>query len=91
MEISSSNQAQLAQFQRVQNQDSQALDATQAAQASSSSSPSTPSSTSPSTQAQNSTVTISQEARERFTAEQASGTNDTVELQSSGSTAEKPR
>ena len=87
MEISSSNQAQLAQFQRVQNQESQALNSTQEAQAASS----TPSSTSPSTQAQNSTVNISQEARERFTAEQTSGTNDTVELQSSGSQAEKPR
>ena len=83
MEISSSNQAQLAQFQRVQNQESQALNSTQEAQAASS----TPSST----QAQNSTVNISQEARERFTAEQTSGTNDTVELQSSGSQAEKPR
>jgi|GEM_PF-2364045 len=90
MEISSSNQAQLAQFQRVQNQESSALNSGEEAQATAAN---TGQNTAQSA-SQSSSVNISQEARERFSAEQQSGrteVSDTVELQSSGSTSEKPR
>jgi len=85
MEISSNNQAQLAQFQRVQNQENTALNTSEEVQA-------TPQN-STQNQTQNSSVNISQEARERLATEQnnSSATNETVELQSTGSTAEKPR
>lgn len=90
MEISSSNQAQLAQFQRVQNQESSALNSGEEVQA-------TAANTGQNTvqsASQSSSVNISQEARERLSAGQQSGrteVSDTVELQSSGSQSEKPR
>lgn len=90
MEISSGNQAQLAQFQRVQNQESSALNSGEKVQATAAN---TGQNTAQSA-SQNSSVNISQEARDRLSAEQQSGStevSDTVELQSSGSQAEKPR